>query len=63
MSTSQNELPEMENASQIGLKAPKKLHKNHGNGDKYCENYKYMDFLIILETAHCSHFWSVPSQF
>ena len=54
----------MEIASQIGLKAQKKLHKNHSNRDSQFENYKYMLlFFIILETAHGSNFWSVPSQF
>ena len=49
----------MEVAIQIGLKAKKKMHKNPGNRDYY----KYMAFLIILETAYGSQFWSVPSQF
>ena len=53
----------MEIASQIGIKAYNKMHKNQGNWDNEFENYKYMDFLIILETAHGSHFWSVRSQF
>ena len=51
----------MEIASKIGLKVQKKMHKNHGN-----YKYKlpiYVFFKIILETVHCSRFWSVPSQF
>ena len=35
------------------------MHKNPGNWDYY----KYMAFMKILETAHGSQFWSVPSQF
>ena len=33
MSTSQNELLEMEIDSQIGLEAKENIHKNHGNRD------------------------------
>ena len=39
------------------------MHKNHGNRDNQFENYKYMAFLIILDTAYGSLLWSVPSQF
>ena len=34
----------MDIASQIGLKAKKKMHKNHANRDNEFENYKYMAF-------------------
>ena len=59
---SQNELLEMENASQIGLKGQKKLHKTAVLGIISLKT-KNIWFLIILEIAHGSQFWSVPANF
>ena len=56
VSTSQNELQEINIASKISQKAQKKIHKNHGNRDNKFENYKFMAPFKSLETAHCSHF-------
>ena len=60
---SQNELPEMENASQIGLKAQQRCIRTTVMGINSLKTTNICFFLIILETAHGSHFWSVPSQF
>jgi hypothetical protein len=44
VSTNQNELPELENASQMGLKAQKKCIKTTEIGIICLKNYKYMAF-------------------
>jgi hypothetical protein len=63
VSTSQNELPEMENASPIGLKAQKNCIKTTEIWINILKTTSIWLFFIIFETAHGSHFWSVPSQF
>ena len=66
VSTSQNELREMENTSQIGLKAQKRCKKTTViEIISQFKNQKFMFFFYIPgnRACHGSHFWSVPSQF
>ena len=53
----------MEIASQISPKIQKRCIKTLVIGITSLKTTNICFFLIILETAHGSHFWSVPSQF
>ena len=56
-------LPEMEIASQSGLKAPTKCKTPTVIGIISLRTKNICFFIIILETAHGTHFYLVPSQF